>query len=1813
MKLSPLPFPRGRAPLLPNCSSTFADAPSSSRHSHNAHQPAPALLLHHADYILLAIIALDPPEHLAMASVASERIPIATLHPSLPAPATKSITALVTILWPYSSSTRTCALLLCEPDFRLRRRRGQVRVQFSGDAAYAVATSQLGIGDKVVLKLGGVQWLQSSGEEEVVRTPGKSVDWELGFRDRLAMLVTRDQKQFANIEVERNTPEQSEEELEEEAVYDTPSKIVGRFSAEGLRFNTWSSPAFLKHSRLSGESISSYDLFDDDDESKSRKRRRTSFKNVGVWTYAARTPSPEKEDIMSLDVDALASPSERTTAHALLSQDLELPHTPVSARMTPAEVSANQEDELVPEPAHETQAPGEHAAQNDLREQAIQHDDALYEQYLEEVHEGQEGDTEVDEHSDEPEDELVAQFSVQDARLVQNNFEPESLPFVIPDTDVAVPSAAASIRVDDSVDNTEQDSAVEDFEVVEQSSTEADSEAASKVQLPGYSDTRDPESQSKEEPVSARIRQSEDSDNVEKALAVPSSQGHDGLDESRTISDQVPEDLSSTWSEIDKREHEDTHDRSEARAEDDADEGKPQKESQKRSSGPKLTETTVQEAEELALSGVTAAPIMPPPVLPQLQTEVASSKSPSTPQLQPVTSTTLPLPSPFPAAAEATSYMDARPISSIDPSTFMTTGQEQHELRPATAISVAQAAHEALRDPQNLHPNESALDPVLQMTEQAPGAEIDDSGHGRPSIDLQFGFDGSSQSVETRKVPDIVDLQDTQLYDPVSTPDAETMEAEEDRPDSTPTVQALHGMPSLPTHLLGGEEGPTSEVPQQMAQQLEPQDLQLSAVPASDGLRQSDATKRSPQPQMKETSDPKTFETYRETPDKAEEIGKSMQSAPASDDVYLPVFQDDDWDMSDAEAEAGNDSTPKATDSERQTGEAEITPTATPQKRITTTLASPAMQAPVSSAAEIVDLGSDSVGEEAQETSQVAVVDEMGPPAAFPGKTAEDLASVEDYILHQEVTPSVEPVVKQERLRSSPPVSPPRTRRRTRQSTIETVSQADALTPPRRRTRQSTMETTSQAERSTPARSQRRSLRSSQASRTSLPPQGISGVAARVAQRRRRVEVKDSECEWDSNASISTQRPSSPSAPSDPASLHEFVPSAGPEPSQVLGELSQMERHTREKSIERPSISPISDAAPIVASDSPPHATQAPEEDKQEAQNMRLQSELEGPTTDDLATERSSSPFPELNFEWGPRKQKAKADAQVRVRPDHSSILRDEFDHAGPTHSSILQDNSSVLRAMRTSQFPFGTQRAQQDTPSVEDVSQQIALAESQTQVANDQTPSLPQARATSSPKDGEESQVTLAAASLREEVEESQFEKVEWVDSQDALHPKSEAPPLLATAQHPPLVEATATSKPVTTESRTLQESNVLTPEASQEVSQVRTTVQADHMDSALPPTPGATQMTSTAPIFSQDDSPSAQTQILKPSMEQREEAADVHTAEVASLVDESSSDEATQLEPSQKSNFTRKIKWTPSQLSQGTRTSYSYFTPLSHLASYTNSQSGNVDVLAVCTAPNKAPVRATAGPRDYTSLFSVTDMSLENGTEVRVQVFRPWKAALPECDVGDTVLLRGFQVKSRKGKPCLISGQGSAWCVFRYGAVEKWRSAGASQANSQEVTDAEGEDGEKGGKKGHAKRKSNIMESTKPIWADVMSGLWGAVASQEEKPAPEGETGDAGDNTASVETLHNSVSGATREEVHGPPVEYGDEERREAKGLREWWVGLGGRKGTGKEVKPERRARYNTRQKTKDDKDKGGKTDELKEERRESFSSKDFFKKFL
>lgn len=204
---------------------------------------------------------------------------ISQLSPELSELGSKQIRGIVTLIWPFSSSARQFALLLGDPDFRLRRRHGQVRVRFSGSSARAVANTGVGIGDEVVLSLRGVEFVRDG----LLSTPGKSIDWELAYSQTLRAHIIREGGRLADLDF-----------------YDVPPTPAPRSSPRPCHSfessHQWSSPAYLKRMRLSDiPSLEpAYDAAPDKEHT--RKRRRRSYKDWDAWTYVGRTPSPEKED-----------------------------------------------------------------------------------------------------------------------------------------------------------------------------------------------------------------------------------------------------------------------------------------------------------------------------------------------------------------------------------------------------------------------------------------------------------------------------------------------------------------------------------------------------------------------------------------------------------------------------------------------------------------------------------------------------------------------------------------------------------------------------------------------------------------------------------------------------------------------------------------------------------------------------------------------------------------------------------------------------------------------------------------------------------------------------------------------------------------------------------------------------------------------------------------------------------------------------------------------------------------------------------------------------------------------------------------------------------------------------------------------------------------------------------------------------------------------------------------------------------------------------------------------------------------------------
>ena len=112
-------------------------------------------------------------------------LPIAGLSPSTESD-NASIRGIVALIWPYSASQKCMSILVAEPDFRLRRSKGQVRVTFRGASAKEIARLDVTIGDEVDFELGGAQWEE---EDSSAFTPGKGIEWRMVFRKQLRMQV----------------------------------------------------------------------------------------------------------------------------------------------------------------------------------------------------------------------------------------------------------------------------------------------------------------------------------------------------------------------------------------------------------------------------------------------------------------------------------------------------------------------------------------------------------------------------------------------------------------------------------------------------------------------------------------------------------------------------------------------------------------------------------------------------------------------------------------------------------------------------------------------------------------------------------------------------------------------------------------------------------------------------------------------------------------------------------------------------------------------------------------------------------------------------------------------------------------------------------------------------------------------------------------------------------------------------------------------------------------------------------------------------------------------------------------------------------------------------------------------------------------------------------------------------------------------------------------------------------------------------------------------------------------------------------------
>ncbi|KAI1419982.1 hypothetical protein F5Y12DRAFT_720068 [Xylaria sp. FL1777] len=256
-------------------------------------------------------------------------IPIAELCPDLPDPSTKAVGGVVTITWPYNKVKGTFAFNLAEPDFRLRRNKGQVRIEFTGRAAKAVGDSGLGGNDEVLIGLGGAAWeLEEADRRRSL--PGADLGWRLVFSERLSLKIKRAESNETDIVVIDERPNEHETApainpiLQPLAITKSPSppaplspiyhtSPATETKTKKFNDNEFASPAFVRRARVSYGALfeGGFDIFQDDGAVEGKGRKRTRFgRDSSSWRYASRSASPESAAASPMSInEQISSPT----------------------------------------------------------------------------------------------------------------------------------------------------------------------------------------------------------------------------------------------------------------------------------------------------------------------------------------------------------------------------------------------------------------------------------------------------------------------------------------------------------------------------------------------------------------------------------------------------------------------------------------------------------------------------------------------------------------------------------------------------------------------------------------------------------------------------------------------------------------------------------------------------------------------------------------------------------------------------------------------------------------------------------------------------------------------------------------------------------------------------------------------------------------------------------------------------------------------------------------------------------------------------------------------------------------------------------------------------------------------------------------------------------------------------------------------------------------------------------------------------------------------------------------------------------------
>lgn len=1455
------------------------------------------------------------------------RLSISELRPELPELASKQIRGIVTLIWPFSSSARQFALFLGDPDFRLRRRHGQVRVRFSGSSARAVANTGVGIGDEVVLSLRGVEFVRDG----LLSTPGKSIDWELGYSQTLRAHITREGGRLADLDF-----------------YDVPPTPAPRSSPRPRHSfessHQWSSPAYLKRMRLSDiPSLEpAYDAAPD--KEYTRKRRRRSYKDWNAWTYVGRTPSPEKED-----------------ADTELSNSI--PGSPVRAVEMPATPIASARMQIV--------------LDGGISQESAEQDRGME----------SDGQTVSRLYSVEVEDSIPSKNNVQfgspEGKFSQETID--DVPYALPD------------KQHPGIDNRSLQLASETNS--DRSSVGVESQKTLHDAAFSLSNIEDPDISNlgRLSPETIKLLPEYDEAQAETVFDARTTQETTEVEPAALANDDFDEFLVNDSADRPSREYTGAYDHPVAVAE--------------------------------AFNEASDTVMPPPPTLSLLQTEFRTTyrpgmltpigKEPASPNLQPLDSSTLPMPSPFPGERDGniSSYLDF--VSSPQPRTQQAPVEDTHQvvhdeeadyiLETSFYSSVSSSKAPAF------HPTHESAFTDVRFTFGLDGAALS-RPHTSSGVAETFDVSatnnlGAGEALFSSPIPpNRTRIQSNKIagnIDPYTT--GSTLSRE---PFQQPAAAGDLALPSSPRHrytkhltqhdveVSAGEHGNVSDQDQMI---VEEEYIQGNDAASYQVLRVAEEDSNGPgttdlvehlRPSM-------SIKLLQDEIDVSESV---QQYTVASDSTGANVSFDDSIQDTVPEVFAQTSDLSVVPDN----GMDHIIQAASPINKVSTTQDVPytdhEMAQTPSSPLDAVLLTSSYDEEE----STIEPFQKMFTDPLQTGNR--DIGGDVDLTL--------KPPQENFRVESTESTFSSFVDEEGRQAKDEAMDVTFEATSSREHNvnmHHSTPELDTSPVRNTRSKAKTSKDPKFVISRDSQTGSTLTPLSGNPQETRSPPAAQFTSPESPTSESLLTSNyymksPSNLSSPVHSASDRSASRQgrSSPDLTQQQGASAHMSLHTNDTDISQTET----DSFPRLAIPAPRDTfVNEPSSQASEEGNMHT---------------GRPSPAVQYSNDTGVGLYSNDSLMIERQVEEHDSTLRSaghttSYEAASPAHEiaplvkaagksdqvktvvpvTIQHPPSSPTRSIRSftsSNVAPNTPRRSRRIKGLPDILGDVDIADPDTHNPSEISDDVVHAAVT---------------ATVRSDV-----------DTQSSPSTNDES------------ITAIVPEEPLTTAPQAEKQHKVhanqqlllpITPDETQNTlvdSQIYLTAAQEH---TLPPSPRLTQITSTAHDPFSAGSLVTQEHLIMSAAE-GEPHHDTITTDVASVSASERSASDAELEATK-----------TAKPSIGLSTPIAYYTPLKDLPYFLNRSSafhsaGSPDILALVTTPSTPPTRASKGPKHHTTTLHITDLSMYP-SQTTVQVFRAYANALPVAEPGDVVLLRGMSVKSLNRHACLVSADESAWCVWRYG----------------------------------------------------------------------------------------------------------------------------------------------------------------------------------